>query len=443
MHWISLPFVVLAVTITACLGASPNNASDLLQNHAPDGAPAPVYLGSRTQESAYQDYLAQLTSQQAKKDKDIPGGPSTASIPKFDGQYGMPTPVPKKKHKKPKPTSTASPSMYADYGYADEDESPPAKSYYAQPVKHKYAYTDHKDYGQDYHATAGSSPSRNRRPYEAYYEQDYEDPHGYYQAEASSTQQQTAPPPDTQASGPPPKVSARPIHKGKIVNGEHIKASASEYYGGYGGGASYGGVAGYDDFYGGGGYHGGYHHSPPYRHHHRSSKGPLALLLGLLPLGLLFASIVPSLYSIPFAAFPQGGIPVQNIAPPQVVGRRRRDVTIQDAPDKPKFANPVDPLTSGLNTLNAFANVLETNPVIKAFHQYGFQGLENPSCVQKLTCETFSAQTWMQMLARSYDTAWAEPLGLKPLVKAIATKNCDMFRCSPKNDERPAESNSI
>ena len=88
-----------------------------------------------------------------------------------------------------------------------------------------------------------------------------------------------------------------------IRSGTFVEASASEYYGGYGGGGggSYGGVGGFDDFYGGGGYHGGYHHSPPYRHHHKSSKGPLALLLGLLPLGLLFASIVPSLYSLPFA----------------------------------------------------------------------------------------------------------------------------------------------
>ena len=136
--------LLVAVTCTPSFGASANNASELLQNHAPDSAPAPVYLGSRNQEAAYQDYLAQLTSQGSKKDKEMIGGPSTASAPKFDGQYGMPTPSPKKKHKKSKPSSTASPSMYADYGYADEDDVQHTKSYYAQPVKHKYAYADHK-----------------------------------------------------------------------------------------------------------------------------------------------------------------------------------------------------------------------------------------------------------------------------------------------------------
>lgn len=78
-----------------------------------------------------------------------------------------------------------------------------------------------------------------------------------------------------------------------------LEASASEFYGGgYGGG--YG--SGYDDLYHSGAYGGGGYHHVPYRpSHHRSSKGPLALLLGLLPLGLLFASLVPSFYNIPFA----------------------------------------------------------------------------------------------------------------------------------------------
>ncbi|XP_022686114.1 uncharacterized protein LOC111258803 isoform X3 [Varroa jacobsoni] len=251
-----------------------------------------------------------------------------------------------------------------------------------------------------YYATPGSSTNRDRRPYESsYYEPiDYDD--GYYQAEASGIQQQTAEqPPEGAGSGPSSKV--RPSHaghRGKIVNSAHeidqIKASASEYYGGYGNG--YGG--GYDDFhhaYGGGSYH-----QVPYRpSHHRSSKGPLALLLGLLPLGLLFASLMPSFYNVPFAAIPPAGIAVQNIAAPPVAGRRRRDIHVDDAPKN----NDVKPrsLTAMSSLQTTLTSVIESNPVIKVLQEYRLHGLNSPSCIQRLTCEILLTQPWMQTFAKS------------------------------------------
>ncbi|KAH6925436.1 hypothetical protein HPB50_005613 [Hyalomma asiaticum] len=91
-------------------------------------------------------------------------------------------------------------------------------------------------------------------------------------------------------------------------------------------------------------------HYLPYLHHrrkHHSGKGPLALLLGLLPLGLLMAALVPSVINLPVAAVGAVG----------AAGRRRREA--------PSYRNPI----------------------LDSIAKFGVNSLEDPLCLQRIFCE--------------------------------------------------------
>lgn len=114
-------------------GTSPND-TDLLHNHAPPPPqPAPVYAGSRSQESAYQDYLAQFG--QMKRDKDNPVTGSTLAKAEMPSH---PSPKRSKPKKKPPPPPPPSTSMMYDYGYAEDMEQAHAKAFHSNG-KHKYS----------------------------------------------------------------------------------------------------------------------------------------------------------------------------------------------------------------------------------------------------------------------------------------------------------------
>lgn len=137
MLWL-LSFVTM---LAASAVGSPTNASEVLHNHAPH----PVYSGSRTQESAYQDYLAQFA--QLKKDKAV----MSETLSKIEGNHansdGSSSTVITKKKPKKKPTSPG-PPMY-DYGYSDDMDSVNGKSFYLNG-RHKYSSGSHKVTFQQY-----------------------------------------------------------------------------------------------------------------------------------------------------------------------------------------------------------------------------------------------------------------------------------------------------
>lgn len=89
------------------------------------------------------------------------------------------------------------------------------------------------------------------------------------------------------------------------------------------------------------------HHPYSHRHKHHSGKGPLALLLGLLPLGLLMAALVPSVVNIPIAAV-------------GAAGRRRRGAD-------EKFRHQ--------------------NPILEIISKFGVNSLDDPDCLQQIFCE--------------------------------------------------------
>ncbi|XP_040070276.3 uncharacterized protein LOC8034649 [Ixodes scapularis] len=145
------------------------------------------------------------------------------------------------------------------------------------------------------------------------------------------------------------------------------------------------------------------HGYPPYahRHKHHSSKGPLALLLGLLPLGLLMAALVPSVINLPVAAV-------------GVAGRRRRA-----SADQTRYRNPI----------------------LEVIAKFGVNSLEDPECLQQIFCEvTTEGKTTEAMLIQKVfyglstlvSDLWAERLGLGQLFKAVKKGSCDAFRCSPQ-----------
>ncbi|CAN7999848.1 unnamed protein product [Ixodes hexagonus] len=146
------------------------------------------------------------------------------------------------------------------------------------------------------------------------------------------------------------------------------------------------------------------HGHPPYghRHKHHSGKGPLALLLGLLPLGLLMAALVPSVINLPMAAV-------------GVAGRRRRAT-----PEETRYRNPI----------------------LEVIAKFGVNSLEDPECLQQIFCEvTTEGKTPEAMLIQKVfyglstlvNDLWAERLGLSQLFQAVRKGSCDAFRCSPKN----------
>lgn len=83
----------------------------------------------------------------------------------------------------------------------------------------------------------------------------------------------------------------------------------------------------------------------PYPDKRKGSKyGPLAFALGLLPLGLLLASLVPTVVTIP-------------VTTAVATGRRRK------------------------------RSVRFVNPVLETISEYGVSALENPSCLNRIFCQ--------------------------------------------------------
>ncbi|KAH7942288.1 hypothetical protein HPB49_022669 [Dermacentor silvarum] len=143
-------------------------------------------------------------------------------------------------------------------------------------------------------------------------------------------------------------------------------------------------------------------HHLPYLHRrkHHSGKGPLALLLGLLPLGLLMAALVPSVINLPVAA-------VGAVGP---AGRRRREA----------------------------AGPAYRNPILDSIAKFGVNSLEDPHCLQRIFCEvtaqgkapeSLPVQKVFYTLSTLVNDLWAERLGLKVLFGAVKKGQCDVFRC--------------
>ncbi|KAH9375969.1 hypothetical protein HPB48_000817 [Haemaphysalis longicornis] len=141
------------------------------------------------------------------------------------------------------------------------------------------------------------------------------------------------------------------------------------------------------------------HNDLPYLHRrkHHSGKGPLALLLGLLPLGLLMAALVPSVINLPVAAVGAVG----------AAGRRRREAAYR-------------------------------NPILDTIARFGVNSLEDPRCMQRIFCEvtaegkapgSLPVQKVFYTLSTLVNDAWAERLGLKTLFQAVKKGKCDVFRC--------------
>ncbi|XP_075554171.1 uncharacterized protein LOC142587169 [Dermacentor variabilis] len=143
-------------------------------------------------------------------------------------------------------------------------------------------------------------------------------------------------------------------------------------------------------------------HHLPYLHRrkHHSGKGPLALLLGLLPLGLLMAALVPSVINLPVAA-------VGAVGP---AGRRRREA----------------------------AGPTYRNPILDSIAKFGVTSLEDPHCLQRIFCEvtaqgrapgSLPVQKVFYTLSTLVNDLWAERLGLKALFGAVKKGQCEVFRC--------------
>ncbi|XP_077523556.1 uncharacterized protein LOC144134522 [Amblyomma americanum] len=147
----------------------------------------------------------------------------------------------------------------------------------------------------------------------------------------------------------------------------------------------------------------------PYLHRrkHHSGKGPLALLLGLLPLGLLMAALVPSVINLPVAAVGAVG----------AAGRRRRE-----------------------------AAPIYRNPILEVIAKFGVNSLEDPSCLQRIFCEvtaegkapeSLPVQKVFYTLSTLVNDLWAERLGLKVLFGAVKKGQCDVFRCKAGKPTKP------
>ncbi|GFY62006.1 uncharacterized protein TNIN_183711 [Trichonephila inaurata madagascariensis] len=148
----------------------------------------------------------------------------------------------------------------------------------------------------------------------------------------------------------------------------------------------------------------------PYPEKRKGSKyGPLAFALGLLPLGLLLASLVPTVVTIP-------------VTTAVATGRRRK------------------------------RSVRFINPALEIISSYDMSALEDPVCMKQIFCEVVRdgkketasiVQKFYFKLAYILDEKLVEFMGMKGLVTAVRKDKCQEFHCStnrklsnalPKND---------
>ncbi|XP_067127712.1 uncharacterized protein [Centruroides vittatus] len=160
-------------------------------------------------------------------------------------------------------------------------------------------------------------------------------------------------------------------------------------------------------------YYGDYydHGGPPVHFKHKvyskkkSKYAPLALALGLLPLGLMLAAIVPSVMTIPATVT-------------TAAGRKKRSILDQ------KYSNPV----------------------LDAVTTYGVRNLDDPMCLQRIFCQVTNEgkneksnffQKIFYGITKLIDEGWAEKFGMKLLVRAIKRDKCELFPCPPKEKKDP------
>ncbi|KAF8790970.1 hypothetical protein HNY73_005909 [Argiope bruennichi] len=134
----------------------------------------------------------------------------------------------------------------------------------------------------------------------------------------------------------------------------------------------------------------------PYPDKRKGSKyGPLAFALGLLPLGLLLASLVPTVVTIP-------------VTTAVATGRRRK------------------------------RSVKFINPALDIISTYNMTALEDPRCMNRIFCEVVTngkqesssiVQKFYYKIASSLDDKIAEFLGVKKLIFAVRKDKCQEFRC--------------
>ncbi|GIY32938.1 uncharacterized protein CDAR_435281 [Caerostris darwini] len=135
----------------------------------------------------------------------------------------------------------------------------------------------------------------------------------------------------------------------------------------------------------------------PYLNKKKGSKyGPLAFALGLLPLGLLLASLVPTVVTIPVTTAVATG------------RRRKRSVTF-------------------------------INPALDIISSYNMSSLEDPMCMNRIFCEVVKngkqesssiVQKFYYKLAYLLDEKIADFIGIKNLILAVRNNRCQEFRCN-------------
>ncbi|GFV25169.1 uncharacterized protein TNCV_1151731 [Trichonephila clavipes] len=134
----------------------------------------------------------------------------------------------------------------------------------------------------------------------------------------------------------------------------------------------------------------------PYPEKRKGSKyGPLAFALGLLPLGLLLASLVPTVVTIPVTT---------TVATDR---RRKRSVRF-------------------------------INPALEIISSYDMSALEDPVCMKQIFCEVVRdgkketasiVQKFYFKLAYILDEKITEFMGMKGLVNAVRKDKCQEFHC--------------
>ncbi|KFM67432.1 hypothetical protein X975_14760, partial [Stegodyphus mimosarum] len=132
-----------------------------------------------------------------------------------------------------------------------------------------------------------------------------------------------------------------------------------------------------------------------------SKYGPLAFALGLLPLGLLLASLVPTVVTIP-------------VTTAVATGRRRK------------------------------RSIQFVNPVLDTISEYGVAALEDPMCLNRIFCQVVRdgekekssiVQKFYYKLAYMLDDKIADYAGLRLLLLAVRKDQCHLFPCKVKNSK--------
>ncbi|XP_054721983.1 uncharacterized protein LOC129231645 [Uloborus diversus] len=269
-------------------------------------------------------------------------------------------------------------SYYQDYDYEMENERPTRKA----PKKTSHSHSTKYKPGVD---PFGMLPSAS-------------DPEGFFAKAKDILRGGSYNRPSYSSSNPdyyPSYQSSKPYGESDLYNTQSYYdqenngyPSKTEYYGSPG----YDYDGNYGDKYGG---------FIPYPEKRKGSKyGPLAFALGLLPLGLLLASLVPTVVTIP-------------VTTAVATGRRRK------------------------------RSVQFVNPVLDTITEYGLPALEDPVCLKRIFCQVVRGgkqdrssivQKLYFKLAYVLDEKIADAVGLKSLLIAVKKDQCQQFECTPRKN---------